>query len=945
MSANLCQNCDNMCGECSGSLINNCTSCKGKLILSSNSRCVCNSESYLDLSDPSSYTCSICNNLCEECSGPLSNNCASCKNNLILSSNNTCVCSSGHYLNLINPSNYSCGICDASCAECFGPSSQECIACQTGQVLVNGQCLNSRCSANCKSCVGVSDTECTSCMIEFTLLEVKDAQGRCLSQCPSLYYAIQLVGGETICKSKTKIINRLIHGSSSNEFKILMSGSSQYDYNTVISNITLSLGFINDQPSITYTYSFRLSSDQTYISLTLEFSSHLLPGSILTLSFDDSKEDNTTTYYLQNQVQTLTLDEIYIYSSSTKTAINIGSQVNSVANKANSVISWTSSFMASSVHSMRSQIVEDMLAYFIYMNIQFPPNFVAFELNNQSPLNFFMPNLMGSLITKLTQVSRALSGDSTEFDTNSNANLGFALNRYAPDRDFLIAFGSTITVFILAFFGLLILIGIRGIWPKHAQLKKSYLRHKSWKLLDYLSYTLQWNFMINQYISVYIDLVFSSLLQIMNGRKKDSIGSFQYISAIFGIILSCVGIFAIIYLCKCMIQNFNKPQSGGKDQDSKSRNYLKRVEILHEPFRAEKFQNLLYPFALLLRSFFFVILLVVCYKTPILQAFYIFFATIVVIVYLIYYKPLKSKSQQILTLIYESLFLLACSSTIGLHIFNQKHLADIETRSRLGFLIYACSFSMSVLDIISVIIEVVKTVKDFRLKTRKNKTPSVSPLKLKPFDFSSALMQSMSPSSFGGINNRDGEAISSPNLISPQKILERRKKSNFIRKITINDDASPSSPAKGVKEVSIVLAKTVSKELVSSNLKILNESGDASPSMMLSSTKRIQFARKRSIYTFDQDGQNKNNDNNYLNQPSSILLETRFKGSSRNLLRPSPSLNTRRFGLRSEMMISSRNVLISPKMVPDQKPFFKESYRVDHANHLGCRTEIPKKDT
>ena len=53
---------------------------------------------------------------------------------------------------------------------------------------------------------------------------------------------------------------------------------------------------------------------------------------------------------------------------------------------------------------MRSEVVQDLLSYFIYMNIDYPPNYVKFVNNNISLLQAIFPNIGSSIYNKINSL-------------------------------------------------------------------------------------------------------------------------------------------------------------------------------------------------------------------------------------------------------------------------------------------------------------------------------------------------------------------------------------------------------------------------------------------------------------------------------------------------------------------------------------------------------------
>ena len=706
-----CISCHSSCSDCFGVSSNQCSSCKNNMILSNLSTCGCSNGSYTDLI---TYNCNTCHSSCQECSGSGSNNCTSCFVPNILSIDHSCyeICSSSEF----KASNGSCLQCDSTCTTCMGPGSQNCTLCALGKNLINGQCISTGCHSSCQTCSGLSELECTSCGTNLSLLVIAQNKGQCLMQCPRLFY-MQTESGTKYCQPKTGINNRLTYGGTQNQEFILMNRYSNYDYNAIVSGITVAIKFTQSQPLINYLYSFKLSTDRLYITITLTFDNHLLPGSTLTLAFEDFKDDNSTAYYLINPVQYLLLDEYYPYSESTKKAENATTRSKMIISQANSVFSKGSSFLSFGVHSMRSQVVEDMISFFFYMNIRFPPNFISFANNSQAPSDFLTPNFISSLFSKVNQDMDKFSVSTSDSTYNGDKDLGYSLNRYVPSRRFLTNFGSTISLFIICFLSMFVLEGLRKMFPSSKIPVKRSMKYYLERIFNYFSYSLRWNFMINQYMSIYIELTFYSLLQIANGSP---FLNFEFIAAIFGSLFSFFGIFVICYLSYRVYLGLKR--KAGQDKEAslkqisskKEEEIITRLQILHEEFNSEKLRQLAYPLILIARSYGFIVVIVFLYKIPLLQVLYTTLSTVFVICYLRYYNPFDSKAQNILTLLYEFLFLAAGFIALVLHLYNKDHIADIKTRSNLGFAIIACNIGMLILDIVSMMIELRKLGNFFR---------------------------------------------------------------------------------------------------------------------------------------------------------------------------------------------------------------------------------------
>ena len=724
-----CQQCNNICQECTGPSSQNCTACYSNLALQ-NGQCGCSTGSYLSLSP---LGCSTCHQICLECNGPTSNDCTSCPNNLVLSTGQ-CFCQQKTYFDATTTS---CKSCSVYCEKCSGPLSNQCSFCKSGLILSNGECLCPQGPYFNLSLIGSSNFECSSCQIGYARFKNNAGIEDCVSQCPSLYYVNSVLNSNTntmICVEKIGINNRLTYGTVSSQVMILMKEYTAYDFTKLMNSIDIFIRYNEQQTPIKYTYSFGMAPDRTYITIDFTFNSHLLPDSVLTLRFQDFTEDNSTSYYLLNILQNLQLDEIYVYPNSTDNIWNMTIEAAQVLKPASKVMAWFSSFLSSSVHSMRSQIVEDMLAYFFYMNIRFSPNFIKFENETQSLFYFFMPDLLGEFLDSLVKSPKNFF---TGFrNSDHNVDMGFSLNRYAPNRLFLINFGSTLSFLIITLVFICSFEGLKRLVPKLKCFKIKFLPNSLFtEALNKVSFALQWNFVINQHFSVYVDLTFHSLIQIANGFHYTTLlGYAEYVIAIIGLTLSNIWNVLLLLLAFQILKILkNRSYYAQHDKSKEStlieqKYFLQRHRVLHLSFRSEKYMHLLYPFLLVSRAFGFVLAVIFLPHIPVLQALYVSVSTVFVIAFLFRCKPFKSKFQGILTLLYEALFLTTCLITLVLYFYNSKYLADINTRSWLGFGIIVCNLCMAILDVLSAIVDSIELIISLRRSRRTIPSSSIPQL-------------------------------------------------------------------------------------------------------------------------------------------------------------------------------------------------------------------------
>ena len=780
-----CVPCDSTCNECNGPSAYNCTSCKNNLKLSQSGNCICNISTYFN---SSSISCLACESTCKECTGPSNTDCISCLNNLTLSATQaSCTCTGGYYLNFTQlacspchsscqtcsgsassqctacttnkllSNNYcldicasdqyrlengSCAQCHSSCAQCSGPLSTSCSSCPSPYNLINGQCIASTCSTGCLTCRGSSASECTSCIDSYAFLQMDSSTGnlgQCVLNCPSLYYVLEQ-NGMTVCNHKAAINSQLTYGSDSSNVKIMLSDNANFDHNTLITQMSPSITFRRDQPVISYNYSLQQSSSPKSVTVLFFFDGHLLPGNTLAIDWNDLRNDNTTNFYMLNTHQQLSLLEYYTYSDTVQNTVAITSKTTTVSFQANNVFSSVSAFLMRSVHSMRSEVVQDLLSYFIYMNIDYPPNYVKFVNTNISLLESIFPNIGSSIYNKINNLE-PLSTSSIEisqiYDQQSYSyNQDNALGTYGPTTPFLVTYGAAFAFLVI----LLFVIIATEVTRWHLK-KKNFSKHILNKLVVHASFNFRWNYLLNQFFGGYLDLMFNSFFEVCNPPTFNK--TFHYLdftASIIGLTISVVGLFAILVYSRRVYRVakserdkkaretpvYDEACSEKKDEEEEKKvvnDFLKRSEMLYEPFNSNRQMQLFYPFVLIFRNFGFALVIVLLQKYPLVQALYIASATLVVILYLLKFQPMDERFQQNITVLYECILFIACMLAVTIHVYSQKHITDIDTRSNLGFAIIACNLFMLILNFTNMTIELNK----LRKKLFKPK-PKIGPM-------------------------------------------------------------------------------------------------------------------------------------------------------------------------------------------------------------------------
>jgi hypothetical protein len=181
-----CQPCSPTCATCTGSQPNMCLTCLDNSNLRNDGTCAC-IPGYQLTQTSGGFSCTLitsCDSTCQTCSGSLPNNCLTCKSTALLTQNGMCVCPTGFFW---DPSTSTCSACTSGCLGCVG-TPDTCVSCKTGLVLDTAlspkNCVCSSgigyflgpndtcqaCDSKCRACNALSTT-CTSCKASLTLME------------------------------------------------------------------------------------------------------------------------------------------------------------------------------------------------------------------------------------------------------------------------------------------------------------------------------------------------------------------------------------------------------------------------------------------------------------------------------------------------------------------------------------------------------------------------------------------------------------------------------------------------------------------------------------------------------------------------------------------------------------------------------------------------------
>lgn len=131
-----CIPCNNACDSCFGPSSDNCLSCKNGYFFNYHCLDKC-PDGYFE--DTELKECLPCSTNCLKCSH-LPNVCTKCKTDFILDDNSRCIENDESLASNI--------ICHESCNKCTGPLSTECLSCKKNFKFLNGKCINDKCPSD-----------------------------------------------------------------------------------------------------------------------------------------------------------------------------------------------------------------------------------------------------------------------------------------------------------------------------------------------------------------------------------------------------------------------------------------------------------------------------------------------------------------------------------------------------------------------------------------------------------------------------------------------------------------------------------------------------------------------------------------------------------------------------------------------------------------------------
>jgi len=182
-----------------------------------------------------------------------------------------------------------------------------------------------------------------------------------------------------------------------------------------------------------------------------------------------------------------------------------------------------------------------------------------------------------------------------------------------------------------------------------------------------------------------------------------------------------------------------------KEKEEYTKNdFLGRRLVLYKDLKKNEFMAMLYPFFLMLRVFGFSFVTIFFWKLTALQLVFLNLCAVLMLVYLIKYRPLEERGQFWMTMAYEIVAFVALFGVTMLAIYNAADGNNENTKTGFGYLIIIANVGMLILNFISFVLEICEYVtfaheklkllyEKLTNKEKKRVTPEPLHLKNSPF--------------------------------------------------------------------------------------------------------------------------------------------------------------------------------------------------------------------
>ena len=728
-SANICQQCYQSasepftCAACNGPYFNHCLACNAPGFLdplTDSCVSVCPTGYWGDTSNRICLTCYstedpyAVHGTCRSCYGPNDNQCTSCfSGRFYLNTSDTCVlnCPDGWFPNMTNNS---CDPCFATssfqstsrtCATCVGPNYYECLSCLPDSWLYQNQCLSvcpdgtypnndtltcdpcyqstsiTDTSQSCKTCSGPLDTNCLTCYAGSYLYP---PQMSCLTSCPKTSWYPRTDTNECDKCYTAPNLKPLTPQSC-----LTCSGSAATNCNSCSPNTFLWPGN---------------NTCMTACPNNLTYYSDIYSWTCVSCS-------------------TLSVQQSYINSCA---ANNPTGKTGSAFSFGGTVASLMTSVVTAGANpgsAFLSNYVSVVTIY-IYINVQFPTNFVNWVLSLQ--VNDFMPNPFAKLRDEDTIITAA------------NGKYAFWLTPtvFLENSGFNMA-KNLFILFIIAILSLLTAL--------------SNPRSKLYSRLKYLRDSVRWNVFLSSYLGDFAPFTIFALLHLIQNNNPGPYADFSLFLAIL-VLISYAGLLMlfifqlnrkktktyssidqqatkVVPIGKTTNEHLQKKKSPQKTEEDDWVEVSKSIDMISEGFKSHHWVARNYIVIQMLQDLQTILSIALLQFSGLTQALFYTLISLQAVVINLKYRPMKSKVVAVLVVFNE--VIKTMMGGLAVYLGSERYLPkgiSEKMKERIGkTLIYTLIITAGLNVFIGIwlsLSEMYEGIKQCRERRRKKKQPS-----------------------------------------------------------------------------------------------------------------------------------------------------------------------------------------------------------------------------
>jgi len=236
---------------------------------------------------------------------------------------------------------------------------------------------------------------------------------------------------------------------------------------------------------------------------------------------------------------------------------------------------------------------------------------------------------------------------------------------------------------------------------------KDYESKWYYRLFRKTSVLLRWSFLINQFVSKYQDLAFFSLLGVYNAGGGDgNFDTLNLVCCIIGLVVSVIGIVGVFVIIRKVGRKLESFSEEEKEKEEYTQDdFLGRRLVLYKNLRKDHLIAMLYPFFLMVRVFIFCFVTIFLNDQVVTQLVFLNLAAVLMLAYVIKYRPLEENGEFWMTLIYEIVAWIALLGVSILAIYNIAGGTNKGVKNVLGYCIMAANMGILVLNFISFYLE------------------------------------------------------------------------------------------------------------------------------------------------------------------------------------------------------------------------------------------------